>query len=176
MRIFFFGRFRFAILLFLLSNILAGGMHAQAVRPGEVPVAREQMKDTNGPTPTQAVDYVIGPDDLLNVYILDVQQLSRDYRVSTTGAVALPLLAKPLAAAGLTLTQFSEEISRELQAQGLVIDPHVSVSVVQSRLHTVAITGAVKHPQIYPVFSQTTLLDVLSQRRGWLTMLEIPPS
>ena len=48
----------------------------------------------------------------------------------------------------------------------MVTDPHVTLSVDQSRLHSVSITGAVRHPQIYPVLSQTTLLDVLSQADG----------
>ena len=48
----------------------------------------------------------------------------------------------------------------------MVNDPHITVSVVQSRLHSVAITGAVRKPQVYPVFSQTTLLDMLSQAEG----------
>jgi polysaccharide biosynthesis/export protein len=66
----------------------------------------------------------------------------------------------------LTLAQFSDSLAKELKAEGFVIDPHVSTSVTQSRLHSVAITGAVKTPQIYPVFSQTTLLDLLSQAQG----------
>jgi polysaccharide biosynthesis/export protein len=40
------------------------------------------------------------------------------------------------------------------------------VEVKESRLHSVAVTGAVKKPQIYPVFAKTTLLDVLSQAEG----------
>jgi polysaccharide biosynthesis/export protein len=161
----FFGRFRSALLL-LLFAAWAGGMHAQAVKPEEIRVNGEQMKTTQAPGLTQAEDYVIGPDDLLNVSILDVPELSRDYRVSATGTVALPVLAKPLNAAGLTLSQFSEQLSRELKAQGLVSDPHMTLSVVQSRLHSVAIAGAVRRPQIYQIFSQTTLLDVLSQAEG----------
>jgi polysaccharide biosynthesis/export protein len=122
----------------------------------------------SGPSPGSigGLDYIVGPDDLLNVYILDVPELSRDYRVSATGMVTLPLLAKPIGAAGLTLSQLSDQISGQLQAQGLVSDPHVTVSVDKSKLHSVAITGAVKQPQIYPAFSKTTLLDVLSQAGG----------
>jgi polysaccharide export outer membrane protein len=100
------------------------------------------------------------------VYILDVPELSREYRVSSTGTVAVPLLSNPLTAQGLTLAQFSDRLTKELKTAGLVSDPHVVTSVGQSRLHTVAITGAVKRPQIYAVFSQTTLLDVLSQAEG----------
>lgn len=161
------GRCRFGILLFLLSNTWAGGLHAQAVGTGEVAaVDGDQMKSTKVPGPIQAEDYIIGPDDLLNVYILDVPELSRDYRVSATGTITLPVMAKPLIAAGLTLSQFSELLSRELKAQGLVTDPQLTLSIDQSRLHSVAITGAVRQPQIYPVLSQTTLLDVLSQAQG----------
>ena len=115
---------------------------------------------------TKPEDYVIGPDDLLNVYILDVPELSRDYRVSAAGTITIPVLANPLDAAGLTLAQFSDLLSQELKTQGLVSDPHITMSVDQSRLHSIAIVGAVKRPQIYPVLTRTTLLDVLSQAEG----------
>jgi polysaccharide export outer membrane protein len=141
-------------------------MHAQAVKSAEIPPGGAQTKNTKAPGLAGTEDYIIGPDDLLNLYILDVPELSRDYRVTATGTVTLPVLAKPLNAAGLTLSQFSERLSAELKAQGLVSDPHVTLSVVQSRLHSIAITGAVKRPQIYAVFTQTTLLDVLSQAEG----------
>ena len=49
---------------------------------------------------------------------------------------------------------------------GWLPNPHIVVTIVSSRLKSVAITGAVKMPQIYPVFGKTTLLDVLSQAQG----------
>jgi polysaccharide export outer membrane protein len=159
------GWFTVAVLL-LLCVAWVNGIHAQVVKSAETPVGGEQIKNTKAPGPARAEDYIIGPDDLLNIYILDVPELSRDYRVSATGTVTLPVLAKPLNAAGLALPQFSERLSGELKAQGLVSDPHVTVSVDQSRLHSVAIVGAVRRPQVYPVFSQTTLLDLLSQAEG----------
>jgi len=117
-------------------------------------------------TPIQAPDYLIGIDDVLDVFIVDVPELSRQYRVSGGGTVTLPMLSTPVNAAGLTLSQFSELVTKELKTAGLVSNPHVSTSVNQSRLHAVAITGSVKRPQIYSVFSQTTLLDMLSQAEG----------
>jgi polysaccharide export outer membrane protein len=42
----------------------------------------------------------------------------------------------------------------------------VTVAIKESRVHAVTIAGAVKRPQIYPVFGKTTLLDVLSQAEG----------
>lgn len=111
-------------------------------------------------------DYLIGEDDVLTVYVVDVPEFSRQYRVSTGGTVTVPMLPQPIPAAGLTLTQFSDRLAHELKASGLVSSPHVSSSVDQSRLHAVAITGAVKRPQVYPLFTRTTLLDMISQAEG----------
>jgi polysaccharide biosynthesis/export protein len=103
---------------------------------------------------------------VLDVYVFDVPEMSRPYRVSSTGTINFPLLAKPLFAAGLSLTQLSSNLSDELKASGVLSDPKITVSVLQSRLHSVAITGAVKRPQIYPLLGETTLLDLLSQAEG----------
>ena len=111
-------------------------------------------------------EYFISPDDLLDLYIVDVPELSRTYRVSPTGQVTVPLLSHPLQVAGLTLQQFADLTTHELKTLGLVSDPRVTVNVKESRTHSVAITGAVKKPQIYFVFGRTTLLDVISQAEG----------
>jgi polysaccharide export outer membrane protein len=117
-------------------------------------------------SPTIPDDYLIGEDDVLNVYVVDVPEFSRQYRVSSGGTITVPMLPQPIPAAGLTLVQFSDRMAQELKASGLVSSPHVNASVDQSRLHAVAITGAVKRPQVYPLFTRTTLLDMISQAEG----------
>jgi polysaccharide biosynthesis/export protein len=111
-------------------------------------------------------DYEISPDDLLYVYVFDVPELSREYRVSPNGSIQMPLLADPIPAAGLTRTQLSDLISERLRKSRSVGNPKVTVDVKESRVHSIAITGAVKRPQIYRLFGQTTLLDLLSQAEG----------
>ncbi|HEY6291300.1 MAG TPA: polysaccharide biosynthesis/export family protein [Terriglobia bacterium] len=111
-------------------------------------------------------EYVISPDDLLDISVFDVPEMSKPYRVSPGGLIALPLVQHPVAAAGLTTDQLALAITKRLQTDGLVSDPHVTVDVKESRLHSVTVTGAVKKPQIYPVFGSTTLLDVLAQAEG----------
>ena len=128
--------------------------------------AASQAKHAALSNPAAQQEYLISPDDLLDVYVVDVAELSRTYRVSPMGQVNLPLLSRPLNAANLTLTQFADLITQNLKTAGLVADPRVTVSVKESRTHSVAITGAVKKPQIYFVFGRTTLLDVLSQAEG----------
>jgi len=48
----------------------------------------------------------------------------------------------------------------------MMTHPHVTVQVKESRVHSVVIGGAVRRPQIYPLYSKTTLLDLLSQAEG----------
>jgi polysaccharide export outer membrane protein len=151
----------------LLCALASGmkGLQAQVAETAPPAAEREQESITTTGS-IEAEDYVIGPDDLLNIYILDVPELSRDYRVSNAGTITLAVLEGPIEAAGSTLSQFSQRLGEQLKSQGLVSDPHITMSVDQSRLHTVAIVGAVKRPQVYPLLSRTTLLDILSEAQG----------
>lgn len=152
------------ILLLCLPVYLRGQV---AVSPGTVPdagtVSRRQFVP---PDAAARVGYVIDAYDVLNVYVVDVPQLSRDYRVAPEGTITIPLLDSPVKAEGLTLTQLSAVISNRLRTAELVSHPHVIVSVKSSQAHAVAVAGAVQTPKVYPVLGPTTLLDVLSQAGG----------
>ena len=100
-------------------------------------------------------------------YVMDVPELSRQYRVSPSGTVALPLLPDQVKASGLTPSEFSDALAKQLHDSGLVTDPHIVVTIISSRLKSVAITGAVKMPRrSIRCSSKTTLLDMLSQAQG----------
>jgi polysaccharide biosynthesis/export protein len=166
------GHSRATALLAELTLLLLGTM---SLLGGEEPVPQavsglttEARSDPRAKTagPPAAADYVISPDDLLEVNVFDVSEFCHTYRVSPSGSITLPLVQTPIVAAGLTTTQLAGAIRDRLQADGLVSKAQVTVEVKESRLHSVAVTGAVKKPQIYPIFAPTTLLDVLSQAEG----------
>lgn len=104
--------------------------------------------------------------DVLRVEVFDVPELSRECTVSRSGSIALPLLSTRIRAAGLTPAELSVAVTNALRAAGLVSNPHVSVQVKKSRLHSVVIGGAVKRPQIYSLFDHISLLDALAQAGG----------
>ncbi len=112
------------------------------------------------------LEYLIAPDDRLDVYVVDVPEFSREYRVSPDGTITLPMLARPIEAVGLTPDQLSSVIAAKLRQAGLVTDASVTVMVKSSRVHSVAITGAVAKPQIYPILGETNLLDAITQAGG----------
>lgn len=126
----------------------------------------ETRRSVESQAGTDDLEYVIDPNDVLEVYVVDVAQLSRNYRVSPNGTIMIPMLSAPITAEGLTLNQLSAVISTKLRTAGLVSHPDVIVSVKSSQAHAVAISGAVEKPQVYPIFAPTTLLDVLSEAGG----------
>src|SRR5258708_26807296 len=140
------------VLVVLLGSLVVSRVSGWAQSSGESSQSAANSQVKSRPAlAVNAQDYVIAPDDLLEVYILDVPELSRAYRVSQSGAFVFPLLPKPLMAAGLTLDAFSALLTNELKTTGTISDPHLNVSVKESRLHSISVTGAVKSPQVYPL-------------------------
>jgi polysaccharide biosynthesis/export protein len=121
---------------------------------------------SGGPAVRSPADYAISPDDLLDITVFDVPEMSHSYRVRPGGSITLPLMPGPIPAAGLTPDQLAGAIGDRLKAAGLISNPQVTVDVHESRLHSIAVAGAVRKPQLYPVFGKTTLLDVLAQAEG----------
>ena len=159
---------RFALALACILALCMAS-RAQSVAPGaSVPAIRsaQPAQQAASSPPGPGSDSIIRPDDVLDLYILDVPELSRQYRVSEAGTVQLALLDQPIKAANLQAVDFANAVAEQLREHGLVSHPQVTVSIVSSRLQAVSITGAVKVPQIYPVFGRTSLLDLLSQAQG----------
>lgn len=111
-------------------------------------------------------DYVIGPGDLLSIYVFDVEELSRDVRVSQTGTIGLPLVPVRLHVADLTEMQTEQKIAEVLEANGLVTHADVSVSVKEHKSKPITIVGAVPHPMVYEADRPVTLLEVLAEAGG----------
>ncbi len=148
----------------LIVCLVAAAARAQRFLPmrsvGDSPVSSPKSAGRESQT------YVISPEDVLDIKIFDVPQLSGQYRVSPEGTIDFPLLPVPIQAEGLSPEGLSKAIRAALQTHGLITDPQITVQMIKSRYHSVAILGAVKKPQLYPVFGHTTLLDVLAQAQG----------
>jgi polysaccharide export outer membrane protein len=111
-------------------------------------------------------DYIIGNGDLVDVDVFDVKELSREVRVSQTGTIGLPLVPVRLHVAGLTEAQAEQKIAEVLEANGLVTNPAVSVTVKEHKSKPITIVGAVNHPEVYQSDHQVTLLEVLAEAGG----------
>jgi len=112
-----------------------------------------------------AEDYRIGETDVLSVSVFRVPELSfTELRVDSSGNIQMPLIGA-VRAAGLTPTQLSESLTRELGARYLR-DPQITVTVVQAASQKITIDGAVTQPGVYEMRGRTTLLQAVAMARG----------
>jgi polysaccharide export outer membrane protein len=110
-------------------------------------------------------DYVIGPQDLLSVTILESPELSRETRVGPDGMVGLPLLDRVLLR-GLTLTEAEDLLEKKYIEAGILNSPHITVTVLDLQSKPVTVLGAVRSPGVFQVSGQSRLLRILSQAGG----------
>ena len=118
-----------------------------------------------------ASDYRIGTEDLLEIQVFGVDQLSRTVRVNSLGNVSLPLIGA-IPVGGLTAQEAERLIAGKLSEKFLQ-DPQVGVFIKEFTNQRVTIEGAVQKPGIYPMRGQTTLLRALALAGGQGTMSDM---
>ncbi len=128
----------------------------------------ERIQQLSKSSTAPARDYVIGRGDLLTVEVFDIPELTRDLRVSQTGTVGIPLVPVRLYVSGLTELQTQQKIAEVLEANGLITNPQVMVSVKEKKSRPITIVGAVAHPMVYQADRQVTLIQVLAEAGGIL--------
>jgi len=106
---------------------------------------------------------VIGPDDTVTIMALNVEEISKAWRVGVTGELNLPMVGR-IQAGGKTVEQLEGEISTRLKQY--VRDPQVTVFVSDFKSHPITISGAVDKPGTLQVERPTPLFAVLAQAGG----------
>src|SRR6516164_7691875 len=122
-------------------------------------------KETKAPELSSSPgDYQIGPEDLLEISVLEAPDLNRTVRVSDDGAISLALLGS-IQAAGLSTRQLQAVLEDRLR-ETYMKDPQVGVFVQEMRSHPVSVFGAVEKPGVYQIRYAKTLVEVLSMAQG----------
>ncbi len=110
-------------------------------------------------------DFVIGPDDVLGVYVWKEADVSGDVTVRPDGKISIPLL-NDIHAAGLTPDQLRQTITEA--AKKFLEEPTVTVVVRAINSRKVFVTGQVAKAGPYPLTGPTTVLQLLAQAGGVL--------
>jgi polysaccharide biosynthesis/export protein len=108
--------------------------------------------------------YRIGPGDLLEIKVFEVEQLSQEVRVSEDGSITLPLLGR-IEIEGLTQSGVVQTLTTLLQAK-YVKNPQVTVFIKEYKSQQVAVIGAVGKPGNYELVGRKNLLQMISQAGG----------
>jgi len=112
-------------------------------------------------SPLTSEDYRLGPEDVIEVRVFELDQLNRKVRVSGDGRITLPLVGS-LRAAGLTGEEVSAAVALRLRDR-YVQNPQVSIFIVEFNSQKISLLGAVQSPSTYPIVGQKRLLQVLAE-------------
>ena len=157
------------ILIFALGFLLIS--HQVILRAQDpVPESKPSPSAPAQPLPPSAApasdQYLINPNDVLDVYFYDVPELSHAYTVSPSGVITVPLLPQPIQAAGLTADQVVRAMEEAFQQSGRLRRPEIAISVKPSPAASVAVEGAVRTPAILSTLGRTRLVDIITQCGG----------
>ena len=157
----------------LFQPVAANGAFppAQAAPPGAPvapagvqPVASRSAPATARPMGSEGL-YLVGPNDVLDISVFKVPELSKSVQVAPSGTINLPLVGEVMAA-GKTTQQLERELTAELGAKYLQ-NPQVTVMLKENNSQRVTIEGAVKNSGVYPLKSETSLLQLVAMAGGF---------
>lgn len=117
------------------------------------------------------VDYVIGPNDLMDIEVFGVPDLKRTVRVNSTGLVSLPLVGQ-VSLGGLTAQQAEEKLAAAYGSKYLQ-NPQISIFIKEFTTQRVIVEGAVNRPGIHPFTGQITLLRTMALVGGGAAMARL---
>ena len=142
--------------------VAARGVAAYPCAPE--PAAPAAAAEAAAGVPAPPPDYVIGPDDTLNVSFWR-DQISADVVVRPDGRISLPLL-NDVPAAGYT----PEQLGRALEAAAAkyITEPNASVIVKEIRSRRVYVLGEVGAPGMVSLTGNMNVLQLISMVGGLL--------
>jgi polysaccharide export outer membrane protein len=150
-----------ALLTGLMLVSTAGAQSQASVKSGAA--ARAPLAAPAVGVPV-ASDYVIGPEDVLQVSIWKNEAMSRTLPVRPDGKISIPLL-HDITAAGLTPLQLRDKIAAALAE--FMPNPEVSVSVMEVKSYRVSVLGEVLRPGVLQLKAPTTVLEALALAGGF---------
>jgi polysaccharide export outer membrane protein len=122
----------------------------------------------DGPVPSPRQDqpvvtgsYVIGPQDTLQIFVVDEPELTAKFRVDADGTITLAYLGQ-IRVAGLTLDEVRNKIIDGLKPAYLV-NPQVRIEIDTFKSRSVMVMGSVRNPGKVPMTGVTmSLLEALA--------------
>jgi polysaccharide biosynthesis/export protein len=154
--------------LWVVIALLAAAIPAQAQQDDN----KKQHADANAAaaqaapkkSATDDPNYVIGPQDVLDISVWKEPELTRAVPVRPDGKISMPLL-NDVQAAGRTPLQLAADITTGLKK--FVTDPQVTVIVSIINSQRVFILGEVIRAGAYPLLPNMTVLQALSSAGGF---------
>ncbi|HPW16977.1 MAG TPA: polysaccharide biosynthesis/export family protein [Candidatus Aminicenantes bacterium] len=110
-------------------------------------------------------EYRIGPKDLLEISVLGVPEIAKlVVRVSEESRITLPLLGE-VEVGDLTKFELEKKLAA-LAGEKIVLNPQVTVHILEYMSRRVSVIGAVETPGPFELLGRQTVLAALAQAGG----------
>lgn len=141
--------------LFIMASSIIHAQDRRAVDP---------VNTVQGAVAADNNQYIIGPEDVLLIFVWREEAFTRTLPVRIDGKISLPLL-DDIQAAGLTPLQLKEGLVNKLKA--FVENPNVTVTVMEANSFKVYVSGEVKQPGVQRIRSEMTLVNLIILAGGF---------
>ena len=128
-----------------------------------LPGSTTSVASASLPTGTSGSDR-IAPQDLLEIDVFKVPDLSKEVRVDDNGNISLALIGT-VHAQGMSASQLEKQIATRLE-KDYMHNPQVNVLVKESTGSKITVSGAVNKPGVYALAGDTTLTQAIAQAEG----------
>jgi polysaccharide export outer membrane protein len=153
------------ILISVLTLAISAGaqQNAGSKQPSQ-PAAPAVATEVSKPAATTDGNYIIGPQDVLDISVWKEPEVSRVVPVRPDGKISLPLL-NDVQAAGLTPAALASQITESLKKY--VTNPQVTVIITTINSQRVYLLGEVTRPGAFPMIPGMTVLQAVSSGGGF---------
>lgn len=132
----------------------------------------ETLTSRTAVTPVKAISSPVGrsasdaiaSQDLLDIQVFKVPDLSKEVRVDEGGNITLPLIGT-VRAVGLSPAELENVIASRLE-KDFMNNPQVSALVKESNSNNITVGGAVNTPGIYPLTGDVTVTQAIAMAQG----------
>jgi polysaccharide export outer membrane protein len=144
--------FRSAWIAIALCGLAATAPALAAVPPAAPPVETYQL-----------AQLTIG--DSIGLQVYGQPDMTTTVYVDDDGAINVPLAGR-VPVAGLTTVAAGKAVEQALITGQFLVNPHVTVTVLQSHSQKITIVGEVRTPGRYPMESTATVVDMIAMAGG----------
>lgn len=146
------------------TNKAHGGAAANPLKKAPAEQESKDVPKAPGGAAIQDDQYIIGPEDVLSIYVWREESLTKMLPVRIDGKISLPLL-DDIQAAGLTPLQLKNVLIEKLK--NFIDNPTITVTVMEANSFKVYVTGEVKQPGVHRIRSEITLVRLIIMVGGF---------
>ena len=148
----------FYIFVFLFFVVEPSQVYSQETK-GAIPAKAAQAD-----VAADSDSYIIGPEDVIHIYVWKEESLTETVPVRMDGKISLPLV-DDIQAAELTPLQLKDVLTQKLK--GFLDNPTISVTVLEANSFKVYVSGEVKQPGVQRIRSEITFVKLMTMVGGF---------